>query len=248
MIIDIHVKLGPSFDNKGKSVEDYIVQMEENNITYAMLCPNKPKNYSLDDANNYILQVINRYSDKFFGAYRVGPWNWDSSKDKLKAFFGMQDKYKFMYLNPWEDNFRINGASMHPIFEYAGGNNIPILIETGYPFVSHITQVGEAAQKYGEVKFIVTNAGQLDLSGFTLADVNYQLSFHKNIYLVTSPAVGAEWLANMITNTAEGRVVFGSSYPFCDVYMEKYRITNSYVDDAHKKDVFYKNASKLIYN
>ncbi len=248
MIIDMHVKLGPSFDNKGKLIEDYIIEVEANGITSAVLCPNRPKNYSFDDANAYIHQVINRYPDKFFGAYRIDPWNWESSKDKLENFFRAQGRYKFMYLNPWEDNFRLNDVYMYPVFEYAGNNNIPVLIETGYPFVSHITQVGEIAEMFPAVKLIATNAGQIDLSGFTLADVNYQLSHHENIYLITSPAVGAEWLADMIINTSKGRVLFGSSYPFCDVYMEKYRITHSYVDDMYKEDVFYKNVSNLIYN
>ena len=39
----------------------------------------------------------------------------------------------------------------------------PVMIQGGYPWVSHASQVGNLAKKFKEVKIILTNAGQLDL-------------------------------------------------------------------------------------
>jgi len=157
-----------------------------------------------------------------------------------------KDSYKFIFLNPWEDNFRCNNMIAYPVYEYAQIKNIPIILETGHPFVSHISQVGEIASKYPDLKLIITNAGQLDLSGFSLYDVSFMLNMHHNIYMGTAAAVGAEWLANQIDKVSKGRILFESGYPFFDIYMEKYRIANAYINDNSKDEVFYKSIQCLI--
>jgi predicted TIM-barrel fold metal-dependent hydrolase len=245
MIIDGCVKVGPSFDRKGKLVEEYLIEMDKNKIDKAVLCGNRPASYSYEEGNEYVAKAMKVYPDKFFGAVRVDPWNWDKSRKVADKYID-NHSFQFIYLNPWEDNYRCNDQIAHAVYSYAAEKRIPIIIETGYPFVSNITQVGEMANKFNDTVFITTNAGQIDLSGFSLSDVGYMLGRYKNIYLGTGAAVGAEWLANQIENAAKGRVLFQSSYPFFDVYMEKYRITHAYVSDELKDAVLGANILALI--
>ena len=241
----MHVKIGPSFDKRGKSVEDYLEKMKKTGIDKAVLCPNRPDNYSFKDGNAYVAEALQANPERFYGAVRIDPWNWDESKEEADKYLNVE-QYAFLYLNPWDDTFRVNDPVAEPIYQYATKKQIPIIIETGYPYVSHISQIGTMAEKYPKTIFVTTNAGQIDLSGFTLADVGYMLNMYKNIYVGTAAAVGAEWLANQIQNTSCGRVLFETGYPFFDPYMEKYRIEKAYIKDFEKEDVFCNNFLKLV--
>jgi predicted TIM-barrel fold metal-dependent hydrolase len=242
MIIDAHVKIGPSFDKKGRFIEEYLELMKTNGIDQALLCPNRPSSYSFAEGNAYVAGILSKYPGLFMGAVRVDVWNF--SKSETDIYF-KNDDFQALYLNPWEDTFRCNDEITFPVYEYAREKGLPVIIEAGYPFVSHISQIGYIAGKYPQVKFLATNAAQLDLSGFTLSDVSFVLSNHDNIYLGTAAAVGAEWLENQVCRNAKGRVLFESGYPFFDVRMEVFRIEYAYFTQE-KKEVFCENLLEFI--
>lgn len=244
MVFDVHVKIGNAYHGQGKLIEEYAVEMNKNGIDRAVLCPNRPSNYSFGEGNEYVAQCIRKDPQRFVGAYRIDPWNWKESASAVEGY--LKEGFQILYLNPWEDNYRCNDPVVTPVYEWAQEQGVPVLIETGYPFVSHISQVGAIAEQFPHVNFIVTNAGQLDLSGFSLSDVGYVMNMHPNIYMGTAAAVGAEWLANLVQNTARGRVLFESGYPFFDVYMEKFRIEKAYLKDEEVDGVMGKNAVALL--
>lgn len=245
MIIDGHVKIGPSFDRKGKEIDEYLLEMKKNGIARAVLCPNKPISYDVLEGNEYTAAAVKKYPDLFYGAFRVDPWRWEELKPEAERL--LKEKVcRFLYLHPWEDSFRINDPMMYSVLEYAAEAKVPVIVETGMPFVSHISQLGEIAERYPALRIITTNAAQVDLSGFSLADVGYMLHLHQNLYLGTAAAVGAEWLVNQIENNAAGRVIFQTQYPYCDPYMEKFRIDHAYTDEVHKEQVFSGNLLALL--
>lgn len=245
MIIDAHVKIGPSFDKKGVDIEGYIEEMEKNGIDKAVLCPNKPRSYSVEEGNAYVADAVKADPERFYGAFRIDPWEWEEKKEEIMAIFPSA-VFRFLYLNPWEETFRINDEVVWPIFDFAKDQQLPVIIETGYPYVSHITQIAEMSDMYPDVKFITTTAAQIDLSGFTLSDVSWALAHHDNIYVGTAAAVGAEWLANQAENNAKGRVLFETGFPQFDPHMEKYRIEVAYTDAAHKEEIFSGNLLALL--
>ena len=245
MVIDSHVKLGKRFTGKDHPVEDYILEMDRLGINRAVICPNKPISYQVEEGNDYVESVLNHYGNRFIGAVRVDPWKRDGAIGEMEKRF--QDKrYKAIYINPWEENFQCNRGIALPIMDYADKYKLPIIIEAGYQWVSHISQVGDIARKYPGVKFMVTNAGQLDLSGLTLGNVKYILNKYKNIYMGTAAAVAVAWLSELIQQSAKGRILFETGYPFFETYLEKYRIDNAYIEDADRKEVYETNVSEFL--
>jgi len=218
-------------------VEEYIREMDANGIDRAVICPNKPLSYQMEEGNDYIESVLNKYDGRFIGAVRVDPWQRDKAIEELKYRFGNK-KFKAIYINPLEENFQCNRGIVLPIVDFAKEHRIPVIIEAGYPWVSHISQIGDLAAKYPEVKFMVTNAGQLDLSGLTLNNVSFVLSKYQNIYMGTAAAVAVEWLTSLIQNSARGRILFETGYPLFEVHLEKYRIEKAYIGDIDKTEVY----------
>ena len=245
MVIDSHVKLGNRFTGKAHLVEDYILEMEKLGIDRAVICPNKPLSYQVEEGNDYIESVLNKHGDRFIGAVRVDPWKREDAIRELDKRF--QNKaYKAIYIHPWEENFQCNRGIALPIMDYADKHKLPVIIEAGYTWVSHISQVGDIARKYPNVKFMVTNAGQLDLSGLTLGNVKFILDKYKNIYMGTAAAVAVEWLCDLIQTSAKGRVLFESGHPFFETYIEKYRIDHAYIEEAEKKEVYETNVKEFF--
>ena len=245
MIIDAHVKLGACFSGKDHTAEDYLREMDANGIDRAVVCPNKPLSYQVEEGNDYVESLLERFGDRFIGAVRVDPWKRERAIGELDRRF-RDGRNKAIYLNPWEENFQCNHGVTLPIMGYARDHRLPVMIEAGYPWVSHISQIGDLARKYPGVKILATNAGQLDLSGLTLGNVRFVLNKYQNVYLGTASAVAAEWLAELIQKTARGRVLFETGSPLFEVYLEKYRIDHAYIEDPEKKDVFWENASGFL--
>jgi len=245
MIIDAHIKLGKCFTGKDHRAEEYISEMDRNGIDKALVCPNKPLSYQVEEGNDYVESLLCQYGERFIGAVRIDPWKRENAILELEKRF-RNKQYKAIYLNPWEENFQCNRDVVLPIIDYADKHRLPVVIEAGYIWVSHISQIGDLARKYPGVKFMATNAGQLDLGGFTLSNVRFLLGKYHNIYLGTAAAVGAEWLAELIQKTAKGRVLFETGYPFFETYLEKYRIDKAYIEESDKKEVFDTNISEFL--
>lgn len=246
MIFDSHIKVGVNYKGEDHSIDDYMELMSQNNIEGALICPHKPISYRVADGNDYIEEIIKTHPDMFFGAVRVNPWDRTNALNEVLRRTAASSNFKAIYLHPWEENFQCNDEIVFPILELAQEKNLSVVIEAGYPWVSHISQIGDLARMFPRVKILATNAGQLDLSGFTLGDVSYVLMEYDNIFLGTASAVGAEWLVDMERIVAPHRVLFESNYPINDVYMEIFRIAQSYLNDEEKENVFSKNSYNFL--
>jgi uncharacterized protein (DUF427 family) len=62
----------------------------------------------------------------------------------------------------------------------------------------------------------------------------------------TASTVAAEWLAELIQETAKGRVLFETGYPLFEVYLEKYRVDQAYIEDTDKKEVYETNVIEFL--
>lgn len=243
MIIDGHVRIGSSFNKTGLSIDEYVSHMESNNITKAVICPNKPISYLVEDGNALIAEICQKDPDKFIGAIRLDPWRLEASIGEIEKYSNIMDK--FLYLNPFEELFQCNDEILNPLLEMAEKLNYIVIVETGYPWHSHITQVVDIARRFPNLKFFATNAGQLDLSASTLDDVAVAMDKTPNLYLGTASACGAEWIKN-IADKYSSRVYFESNFPMMDPYLEIFRVTEGFFTKEQQEDVLYNNMNTLI--
>lgn len=222
IIVDACTHVGDSLYNNGAKPEEVFEAMSYLGAKKSIICPVKPFDYNLIKANNYILDLVEDYPDKFIGFVRVDPNLKNEALKEVKR--GISKGLKGIYLHPWEENFQINNSITYPILDFAEKKGKPVMIEGGYPWVSHATQVLDIARKFPNVKLIITNAGQLDLSGFSLFDVTTLFKSCKNVYMLTNAAVGTEWLASLINDISDKRVIFGTGLPVFDPKLEILRI------------------------
>lgn len=245
MIFDADVKIGKSFKRTAFMAEDYIKEMDENGIDKAVIMAEKPASYDISEGNDYIEEVLEKYPERFLGAVRVDPWNEEKALAELDKRF-KNPKFRAIYLNPWEENYQINSDIVRPILEYAAANNKNVIVEGGYVWVSHITQVADIAKEFPTVQFMTANAGQMDLSGYSLTDVKFFMGKVDNLWMGTAAAVAAEWTTEVYRNAAPGRVIFETNYPFFEVKLERARLDLSFFDDKEKEEIYWDNAQKFF--
>ncbi|WP_301173685.1 hypothetical protein, partial [Brevibacillus nitrificans] len=65
MVIDAHAKLGASYTGTHYRVEDYLKEMDRNQIERALICAQKPPSYQVEDGNDEIAEILASYPDKF---------------------------------------------------------------------------------------------------------------------------------------------------------------------------------------
>lgn len=246
MIVDCHVTIGCHFTGEESVLTSYIEEMDRYGIDCALLCPKKTTSYSIPDANSQIEKIPSKIgSHCFYKALRLDPWHKETSHRVIENSFNNK-KFIAAYLHPWEDNFRCNDSRVFYLYELLEQKSIPVVIETGYPWVSHITQLWEVSILYPNLRILATNAGQLDLSGLTLGNVSAVLKERKNIYLGTSAAVAADWLKEAAENWARGRVLFTSSYPMFEPEMEKFRIDHGHMSQKAKEEIYRESAKSFL--
>ena len=51
-------------------------------------------------------------------------------------------------LHPWEETFAINDKKVYPFMEICREYGLPVLVETGYPWLSHCFQVADLAERF----------------------------------------------------------------------------------------------------
>ncbi|MEG0292142.1 MAG: amidohydrolase family protein [Anaerovoracaceae bacterium] len=245
MKIDGHIRVGSTFKGEDFPIEEYIKLMEEENIDKAVICPNKPSSYKVEDGNDYVATVLAKYPDKFWGAVRVNPWDREKAILELEKRVIENEKIKFLYLNPWEEQFQCNDKLVYGIMEAVQKLKLSVIIEAGYPWVSQIFQIADLARNFKDVKFIATNSGQLDLSGSTLGDVAFVMGKSDNIYLGSAGACGGQWLAD-IEREYPGKILFESNYPFMEPHLENFRIEKGFMEDNEKENIYSNNILAML--
>lgn len=245
MIIDFHTYVGKSMLGQESTEEELLENMEKNQVTMSVVCPVKTIDPFFEKQNEYIAELQKKYPDKIAGFCRIDP-NLGKDSEKLLTDSIEHLHLKGLVLHPWEETFAINDKKVFPFMEICSDRKIPVLVETGYPWLSHCFQVGSLAEKYPDVTFIMSHGGQFDSSGYALTDVDYVMNKYGNLVIETSGDYSDEGIENIPVRLGESRVLFGSHFPWLCTELEIYRVQRVNLPKECKEAIFYKNAEKIL--
>lgn len=245
MVIDFHVYIGKSMVEGELSVEELLRQMENSGVDRAVLCPVKTMDSTYREQNAVVAQLQKQYPDQFYGYCRVDPNTGDIGLDVFRR--GMEEQgLKGMLLHPWEDTYTVNDERVFPYVELALRYGVPVMIETGYPWLCHCFQVGDVAGRYPEGTFIMTHGGQVDSSGFSQMDAVKVIDNCPNIITETSGMFADEMIEDMANRLGPERLLFGSHSPWLDMRLETFRIRRAHISEDKKDVILGKNAMRLL--
>jgi len=244
MIFDFRVFLGRSFDGIQQTTVDLLKTMDSLNVDMALACPLKPLSCNLDLANADLSASIKSHPGRLLGAARVDPWQPDAV-DTLRR--GLETHcLRALYLNPWEENFRADMPQLDPLLEIAELHSVPVLVASGYPWLSEALQVRELAQRWPQVPVVMTNGGQFNISGLGQADATLALGQTPNLYIDTAGVYRQDFIEETVEAFGSERVLFGSGSPYFDQRYEIKRVLLAKVNETAREAMQGGNAQRLL--
>lgn len=245
MIVDFHTYVGESMLGQKSTEEDILKNMEENQVDVSVICPVKTIDPFFERQNEYISDLQRKHLGRLKGFCRIDP-NLGKDSEKILRESVEELELKGLLLHPWEETFAINDKKVYPFMEICEEYDLPVLIETGYPWLSHCFQVASLAEKFPELKFIMSHGGQFDSSGYALTDVDYVMDRHPNLLIETSGDYSDEGIENIPNRLGYDRLLFGSHFPWLNTELEIYRIQRANLTEEARECIFYKNALDLL--
>ncbi len=244
MIFDFRTYIGESFDGTRQSVDELLTRMDALQINKSLVCPFKPLSYNLSEANQNLASKVNKHSSRLVGAARIDPWQLDAAQ---MLRWGVESLgLRVLYLNPWEETFRADIDQLDELLAVASENNVPVLISTGYPWLSEALQVCKLAARWPDVPIIMTNGGQFNISGLGQAGVTLALRKAPNLFFDTAGVYRQDFIEEIVKEFGGERVLFGSGAPYFDQGYELKRIQIAKFDRNNQQAVFYGNAHHLL--
>jgi predicted TIM-barrel fold metal-dependent hydrolase len=245
LVLDAHAYVGDSLFGLGRNIEALLSTMDRLGIDAAVLCPNRPQGYRLQPANEFVARAVAEHPTRFYGFARVDPWQGEAALEDLRRSrqeLGLHG----LLLHPWEEQFQVSSALVDPLVEFAVSERMPVMVETGYPLVSHPLDVAELASRHPTATFVATHGLQLDSSAFALADAEVAMRECDNLLMETSGMYAPGLMEMVVRDLGAERLVFGSHSPWLDAELELHRVMRLGLTAAQKEAVLGTNIQRLL--
>ena len=149
-------------------------------------------------------------------------------------------------MRPTVDAFTFVGQSLFGQGQTSAELQLPVVIASGYPWVSEAAQVGDLARRFPTVTLVMTHGGQINISGLGQADALGTLQRHANVYMETSGVYRQDFLEDVATQIGPERVLFGSNSPFMDMRLEVERARWANLAEDSKMLILAGNAQRIF--
>jgi uncharacterized protein len=242
--VDAFSFLGESLFGYSQSADQLLARLDSAHIQLAVVCPAKPPGYHLEAANDFVAEVCQRHT-RFAGLARVDPHQGDRALRELDRALG-ELGLGGLFLHPWEETFRINSREVDPLVTKCAAHDVPVLIATGYPWVSEAAQVGDVARRYPDVSFVMTHGGQINISGLGQMDAFEVLRRNPNVFMETSGVYRQDFILDVVNEIGPERVLFGSNSPRMDARLEVERVHRADVGEDARQLMLEGNARRIF--
>lgn len=235
-VIDAHVHLG-TFGypfHVAATIDGLIQLMDEFNVEKA-LCS------SLE--NQVTLDAMRTHPDRIVGLVWLNPYQGDKAVMDLRTAVREQG-FRGLKLHPLIHSFLPNDRVVYPLIEEAASLGIAVYIHSGHPPFSLPWSIGELAENFPHVTFVMYHMGHGHGVYIQAAiDVARRLP---NVLLETSGMPMHTKIKEAVDQVGEDRVLYGSDIPFHHPSVEMQRVRVAGLTEAQLRKVFYGNAARLL--
>jgi uncharacterized protein len=214
--------------------EGLIAALDGAGIERAIVCAQRARGHGYDVENARAASLAAEHPDRLVAFARVDPLAPGAASHVEQA--------RGIFLHPWEDAFRITDPAVDAI-----ADGVPVIVATGYPFVSEALQVAELARRHPETTFVATNGGQINISGLGQEDALLALETCPNLFVQTSGVYREDFLEGVVERFGAERLLYASAFPQFDPRLELLRVrwAPKLGDDA-REAILGGNATRLL--
>jgi predicted TIM-barrel fold metal-dependent hydrolase len=232
--VDALALVGPSLFGRSQTPEDLVAAMDAATIDVTVVAAARPPDYHLGPANDAVAAASRGHGDRLAGLVRVDPNRPDAAAEARR---GLDQGLRGVFLHPREEVFRVNDERVDPVLEVCAEHGVPVVVAAGFPWVSEALQVAELAARHPGVPIVMTNGGQLNISGLGQVDAFTALRTCPNVLVATNGVYRQDFIENVIGQFGADRVVFASAAPLFDPSYEVLRVRLAAVGEPDRAAV-----------
>lgn len=244
MTVDGLSFLGTSRFGYRREPAELLDELTAEGIDTALVAPMHPRDGDLGVANKEVAAFVADHPDRLVAIARVDPWDGDDAITQLTDAV-TDGGAKGVFLHPGEENFQINDTQWRPIAQRAAELGVPVVVATGYYCRSEAGQVATFAEWCPSIPVIMTNGGQLNISGLGQVDAELALAL-PNVHIFTSGVYRDDFLERAVRTFGAERVLFASFAPQFNVAYEHKRVHQVHISDEERALVLSGNADRLF--
>jgi uncharacterized protein len=241
--VDALALVGPSLFGVGQSAGQLLARMDAAAVDLTVVAPARPEDYVLPPANDGVAALVRSHADRLAGLVRVDPNRPDAADEAER---GLGEGLRGVFLHPREEVFAVNDPRVDGVLRVCAEARVPVVVAAGFPWVSEALQVAELAARHPEVPIVMTNGGQLNISGLGQVDAFTALRTCPNVLVATNGVYRQDFLESVVRDVGADRLVFASASPQFDPVYEVLRVRLAAFGDGERDAVIGGTARRLF--
>jgi predicted TIM-barrel fold metal-dependent hydrolase len=243
MIVDGLVYLGASHFGYGQDPAKALAGMDEVGTEVAVAVPVHPRGADFGPVNQAVADAAAASGGRLVPLARVDPWEGAAASAELRRAVGAGARG--LFLHPGEEHFAINGERVRPVLETAAELGVPVVVAAGFHLYSEPLQLGRAARWTPDNPVVLTNGGQLNISGLMGFDAELALA-NDNVVVHTSGMYREDFLEGIVAKFGPERLMFASAAPLFDMTYERKRVDLAHFSDPERELILGGNARRVF--
>lgn len=236
--------LGENRFGASLGVEEALAACDRLDVERVVAAPARPMDYHLGPANERLVEEAARSGGgRVTVLGRVDPLDGDRAAAEAERCLGDLGCVG-LFLHPFEEAFPITRAGS--VMDVARQHAAPVVVATGYFALSEPLQVGELAGESPEVPIVMTNGGQINISGLSMVDAWLALTTYPNLHVMTNGEYRQDFIERLARDLDPERVLYASFAPVFDPEFEHRRIRSAGMPEDARRAIEGENARRLF--
>lgn len=242
--IDFNVMLGASIQGYRLEAPELLAEMDRLGLGAAVLTPVRPDGYDYQAANEHVAHVRDLHPDRFYALGRVDARLEMAAAEAERCLVDLG--LDGIFVHPWEDTVSIASPRFDHVADVCVRRGVPLLVAAGFPLVSEALQVASLARRWPGLPVVMTNGGNINISGLGQRSAWIALEALDNLYITTSGVYRQDFLEEVVGRMGAGKLLYASQAPVYDLDLELHRVLWAHIDEESRTRVLGANARRLL--
>jgi uncharacterized protein len=244
VLVDALMLLGENRFGPTLEAPDALALCERLGIDKLVAAPARPFDYHLEPANERLAAAARASGGRLAALGRVDPLNGEAAEAEARRCLDDLGCVG-LFLHPGEESFPVTTA--RHVFEVAAERRRPVVVAAGWFALSEPLQVAQATAEVPDLPVVLTNGGQINISGLSMADAWLALTSRDNLLVMTNGEYRQDFIERLTSELGPERVLYASCAPVFDPVFEHKRIRSARMTDEARSAVEGGNAARLFH-